>query len=202
MEKAFTLNGHVDAVLVSNNTDSIISTPVEKIKLIKGYGIMGDNHAGPRLADSREKEIVSFGLPKGIEIANYREFSAISVEEFEETCNAMRLSKLIPYGLLGENLVISGIPKLTDLPPGTLLFFRKNESQIRTAVLAVWGENMPCLAPGKAIQEAFPDMPKLANMFPAAAIGKRGIVGSIYCSGTIHKGDEVIVKIKEQKIYT
>ncbi len=113
----------------------------------------------------------------------------------------MNLPKLIPYGCLGENLVFRGIPKLTELPVGTLSFFRKDEKQIRSAVLVVWAENMPCQVPGKAIEEQFPEIEGVARFFPKSAIGKRGVVGSVYSSGNVHAGDTVIVKIPRQRIY-
>jgi hypothetical protein len=72
---------------------------------------------------------------------------------------------------------------------------------MRTAVLAVWGENTPCLAPGEAIQAQYPGTPGLAAKFPKSAAGKRGIVGFVYCSGVVHEGDEIIVRIPAQAIY-
>ena len=198
---AFELQGRVEAVLVAANWGSMLSTSMRKIQLIRGHGVRGDHHAGARLADVREREFLSFGFPKGIEIANYREFSAVSVEELAEIAHAMHLPESIPHGCLGENLVLSGIPKLTHLPTGTMLFFRKDETQIRTAVLVVWSENTPCHVPGEAIQEKFPAIQGLAPLFPKSAIGKRGIVGSIYTSGNIHAGDTVVVKVPRQHIY-
>lgn len=198
---AFELKGRVEAVLVAANFGSIVSTSVPKIQLIRGHGVRGDNHAGVRLADVRERQFLSFGFSKGVEIANHREFSAVSIEELAEVAQAMNLLEPIPHGCLGENLVLSGIPKLTELPTGTMLFFRKDEKQIRTAVLVVWSENTPCQGPGEAIQEKFPDIPGLARLFPKSAIGKRGIVGSIYASGNIHLGDTVIAKVPRQRIY-
>jgi len=198
---AFELKGRVEAVLVAANFGSILSTSVPKIQLICGHGVRGDNHAGVRLADVREREFLSFGFSKGVEIANHREFSAVSVEELAKVAQAMDLPKPIPHGCLGENLVLSGIPKLTELPTGTMLFFRKDEKQIRTAVLVVWSENTPCQGPGEAIQEKFPEISGLARLFPKSAIGKRGIVGSIYASGNIHAGDTVVAKIPHQQIY-
>ena len=118
-----------------------------------------------------------------------------------EVAQAMNLSKPVPHGCLGENLVLSGIPRLTELPAGTMLFFRKDEKRIRTAVLMVWAENTPCQGPGEAIQEKFPEIPRLALLFPKSAIGKRGIVGSIYASGNIHAGDTVVAKVPRQRIY-
>ncbi len=180
---------------------SLVTRSVPKIQLVRGYGIRGDRHAGTRLADVREKEFLSFGFSKGIEIANHREFSAVSVEELAEVARTMILPQPIAYGCLGENLVLSGIPRLTELPTGTMLFFRKDEKQLRSVVLVVWAENMPCQGPGEAIQEQFRHIVELTRLFPKAAIGKRGIVGSIYSSGNIHQGDTVIAKIPQQRIY-
>jgi hypothetical protein len=195
---AFDLFGRVEAILVAGTRGDHVSVRVDKAQFIRGHGVRGDGHAGVRLADVRERELLSFGFPKGIEIANHREFSAVSAEELAEIARAMRIPE-VPFGCLGENLVLSGIPRLTSLPPGTLLLFRKDPSRIRTAALAVWRENAPCRAPGEAIQARFPDEDGLASFFPKAAAGKRGVVGSVYCSGTIHEGDEVVAKVPAQR---
>ncbi len=208
---AFELEGKVEATLTTDHNYSVVSDTfgfgslatmsVPKIQLIRGHGVRGDRHAGARLADVREKEFLSFGLSKGTEIANYREFSAVSSEELAEITSGMNLPRPIPYGCCGENLVISGIPRLSELPTGTMLFFRKNEKQIRTAVLVVWSENKPCRGPGEVIQTKFPEIPELTTLFCTCAIGKRGVVGTIYSSGNIHAGDTVIVKIPIQRMY-
>lgn len=205
------LIGRVEAVAISPSEGdvnsetygfgSLATKTVPKIQLVRGYGIKGDRHAGTRLLDVREKELRAFGLPVGIEIANYREFSAVSLEELEDIEKSLDLPKFIPVGSLGENLVLSGIPKLSQLPIGTMLFFKKSEKQIRTAVLVVWAQNKPCAGPGEVLQKIFPSVPNLKTLFAKHAIGKRGVVGSIYSSGVIHEGDIVIAKIPEQKIY-
>lgn len=197
---AFELRGRVEAVLVAAAFGESVSKDVEKIQAICRHGIKGDRHAGARLADVREKELLAFGLPKGMEIANHREFSVVSTEELAEIAAAMKLSSPIPYGCLGENLVVSGIPKLTQLPTGTLFFFRDGVA-MRTAILAAWNENTPCVIPGETIQALFPDLPGLAALFPKAAMSRRGLVGSVYASGLIKRGDEVVVKVPRQRTY-
>lgn len=196
---AFELTGRVEAVLVSRTPGSVVSDGAEKIKAIVGHGIKGDAHAGARLADAREKALIARGVPKGIQIANHREFSAVSLEELREIAEAMGIEG-IPFGCLGENLVVSGIPKLTALPAGTLLFFR-SDGAIRTTALCVWGENAPCIEPGRALQKRFPNEHGLAAKFPKAALGRRGIVGSVYCSGPIKEGDEIVVAVPRQRTY-
>lgn len=192
--RGYTLQGKVEAVLVTpfgSNT----STEQEKISLFIRHGIRGDRHAGGRLADVREKSLRTFGLPADMEIANHREVSIVSVEEMQQITRDLDLPKKIPNGTLGENIILNGIPKLSDLPSGTLIFFEK-----RTAVIAVWGQNTPCLVPGKQIEELFPGS-TAAPLFVKAALGKRGLVGSVYASGKIKKGDTAIAMVPSQKIY-
>lgn len=197
----FELTGTVEAVLCAYTPYTHISTEVEKIKVFIREGVKGDNHSGKRLADVREKDFIIFGLPKGAEIANHREFSAISVEEMTELAQQMDIPT-IPSGYLGENLIISGIPNFTMLPIGTKLFFKKS-NQLRTAVLITSGENTPCTIPGKAIKEYYKDVPQnLDKLFAKLALGKRGVVGSIFSSGNIGKGDTIIAKVPRQYIYS
>ena len=151
IKNPFELYGKVEGVLIGSTHGTHVTTPMEQIEVLIREGICGDKHAGYRLADVREEEILKFGLPKRIEIANHRQFSAVSVEELNEIAESMEIPK-IPYGLLGENLIISGIPNFTFLPPKTMLFFKK-DGVISRAVLVVWGENAPCIGPGEAIQK-------------------------------------------------
>lgn len=201
MQPAFEITGFVESVLVASNFGSLESTSVKKIQCILGHGIKGDSHAGARLADVREKSFLSHGHFKGTEISNHRQFSAISIEELAEISRLLELPNQIRHGSLGENLVLSGIPRMTELPPGTLLFFKRGDT-IRSAVLYVWGENTPCSAPGEVIQKQFSDIPDVASFFARHAMGKRGIVGGVYASGVIHQGDTVIAKVPAQHVYT
>ncbi len=179
----------------------LVTSPVPKIHAIEGQGIRGDRHAGVRLSDVRERAMNQFGIPKGTQIANLRQFSMTSVEELDEIRHALNLSLKIPQGYLGENLIIEGIPRLSKLPPGTLLFFKKKERP-RSTVLYVAGENTPCKGPGEALQYWFENVPNLDRHFPQAALHKRGIVGLVYCSGIIEGGDTIIAKLPAQHLYT
>lgn len=179
----------------------LVTSPVPKIHAIEGYGIRGDRHAGVRLSDVREHAMNQMRIPKGTQIANMRQFSITSVEELTEIKGILELPGKIPHGYLGENLIVEGIPEFSKLPKGTLLFFR-SRTQPRSTILYVSGENTPCKGPGEALQEWFETVPNLAQQFPKAAIGKRGVVGFVYCSGIIQAGDEVIAKIPAQHIYS
>ncbi|MDP2651170.1 MAG: hypothetical protein Q8O98_01115, partial [bacterium] len=172
-----------------------------KIYAVVGHGIKGDKHAGVREMDARERELRLFGFREGHDIANLREFSSVSVEELETIGENLALPAAIPFGCLTENLVIRGIPNLSQLPRGTLLFFRRDTQRVRTAVLSVWNENGPCGGPGEVLQERFPDQPNLPSLFQNAAKGLRGVVGFVYVTGYIKPGDEVIAMIPHQRLY-
>ena len=192
--------GQVVDVLVAPHFNSIVSQPAGKIECRVGEGVKFDRHAGRRLADSREHEFLRQRRLKGTHIANLREFSAVSVEDLQAIGQGLDIGN-VPPGLLGENLIIDGIPSLSKLPMGTMLFFRKDKANARASVLMVMGENEPCTEPGLAIQRFFPKPLDLATKFPRAAHGRRGVVGIVYASGTISKGDEVIVCVPNNGIY-
>jgi hypothetical protein len=185
------LIGRVEATLILQDFRSSRSTPVPKIEVLIRHGVRGDRHAGGRLIDAREKLLIAHGFRKGAEIANHREASIVSTEDLAHIQAHLGLPTPIPPGCLGENLVVSGIPDLSELPTGTFLLFQNGET-IRNAVLTVWDENHPCLAPGAVLQEQYPERPGLAAKFVRAARSHRGLVASAYSSGVIKPGDTVI----------
>jgi hypothetical protein len=200
-KREYEIRGTVLRVLVGIDPNSKASTAMPAIYALHARGIKDDRHERIRVVDSREQDLLGFGIAKGLEIANHRQFSAVSVEELHEIATRLNLPQPIPHGCLGENLVLKGIPRLSELPPGTLLFFEGADKTRRTAVLAVWDENEPCKIPGEIIQQLFPAIRGISSRFPKAAINKRGVVGTVYCSGHIYDGDIVIAKIPRQKIY-
>jgi len=198
--KSFEIIGKVEQVLVAHKFETHISTPVERIDVFIRHGIKYDNHAGFRTADVRENDFLKFGLPKRTEIVNLREFSAVSIEEMEQVSEAMGIPE-IPIGSIGENLIISGIPNFSQLPIGTKLFFKK-DGKPQMAVLIISGENTPCVIAGQSIQDQYFDKESLKTLFVKHALGKRGIVGSVFCSGAINTGDTVVACIPKQSLYT
>ncbi|MEK7102731.1 MAG: MOSC domain-containing protein [Patescibacteria group bacterium] len=197
-----TLRGKVEAVLVSGDFTKKGSVEVEKIQVICNEGIKWDVHGGKRLLDAREHDLLEMDFGKGTEVANIRQFSAVSVEEYEQIKLKMELPRDIRYGALGENIVVKGIPHFSLLPPGTKLFFTRGAKALETAVLLIMEENGPCIEPGKEIEKDFAELGKVAGTFVKAAMGLRGVVGIVYTTGFIRKGDTVIAKIPQQRIYT
>jgi len=198
--EAFQLSGKVAKVLVAHQCDDHRSSPREKVKFFQGQGVYGDNHYGPRLLDVRDGFALKLGLPKGMEVFNTRQWSAVSQEELD----AIALSMSIPsinHGLLGENMVVSGIPEFTKLPIGTQFFFKSSAGDLRTTILFVCGENAPCHIPGDAIQGTHPKQPGLVTSFVKQAKGQRGLVGMIVGSGFVKEGDTIIAAVPKQALY-
>lgn len=190
--------GRVEAVFIGQTPGTHLTTQVSKIRAVVGQGIKGDLHAGARFADAREEELLEFGLPKDIEIANHRHFSAVSRQEVQTIAKNMGLSGPVPLGCFGENIVFDGLESLSQLPSRTLLLF-KNGERVCTAVLAVWGYNPPCNITGVEVLRAYKlTQPPTKQSFKKAAEGLRGIVGTVYCSGIIREGDTVFAIVPKR----
>lgn len=184
-----TLSGQVEAVLVGQAAQSLITTRQPEI-LLNFEGVAGDKHAGfTRPADGRVPH-----FPRGTLIRNERQVTLVAVEELAEVAAALGVPEVLPEWL-GANVLVSGLPRFTLLPIGTRLFFG------RGAVLAVSGENEPCIGPGKVLQAQFPTLIKSASLFPKAALHKRGIVAMVELPGPLAAGEPVRAELPTQPAY-
>ncbi len=141
------------------------------------FGFDGDRHAG-------ETFVPRYGHNRGQRVFNERQWSAVSAEEVAELEG--RLGTTIPVGALGENLRLSGVAGLSDLPSGTRLTFPSG------AVLFVSGQNAPC-ARAAASLAALSGVAAIRRLFTKAATGRRGLVGWVETPGLVRAGDEVRV---------
>jgi hypothetical protein len=172
------VNAFVECVLLADDPMTFVTREVHGIYLEIG-GIPGDRHYGIlRPADSRQKI-----YPRGTMIANRRQISIVSYEECSQIAGLMGLPAIKPEWL-GANIMVSGIEKLTELPPGARLLFPDGTG------LICEGENLPCVGPGKVI-ESFYNQSGLHRKFVPAAHKLRGIVCSVEREGRINKGDSV-----------
>lgn len=176
----------VEAVMIADRPEQgFITRRLPEVELEFG-GIRGDRHFGVLAkADSRQPM-----YPRGTEIANRRQISVLSVEEMAAAAEALGIPAILPEWL-GANLQLSGLPDLTLLPMGSRLLFPSG------AGLHCQGLNLPCTGPGQAIQQQYPDEPKLAARFVQHAARKRGIVCLVERPGTIREGDRVQVWIND-----
>lgn len=151
-------------------------------------GIEGDCHGGlTRKSDSRMLK----QFKRGTEVKNARQVSILSVEELADIAGNMGIPAVRPEWV-GANLVTSGIPDLTLLPPSTRLQFPGG------AMIAIDMENNPCRYPADIIQRHHPEQ---VRSFVAAAQHKRGVVGWIEAEGEIRDGDAITVWLPIQRIY-
>ena len=152
--------------------------PVEQLDLSL-TGIAGDRHAGAtRPSDARTP-----WHARGTPIANTRHLSFVSVEECAEIAALLGIPDVDPE-LLGANLLLEGFPELSFLPPATRLQFPSG------ATIFVTEQNAPCVYPARKLAEAY-GQPRLAALFPKAAIGRRGMVGLVEREGIVRSGDPV-----------
>lgn len=181
------LAGTVAAVLVGDRP-GFETRPAASLSLGLD-GIAGDGHAGfSRKAGAREP-----WYPRGTEIRSGRQVSIVSVEELDAVAGRLGLPALDP-ALIGANLVLAGIAKLSFLPAGTRLFFPSG------AALVVEGQNAPCRDAGEALA-ARHGAPDLALRFVEAATRRRGLVASVERAGPVEAGSIVKLRVPEQWIY-
>lgn len=184
------LTGRTVRVLIGTEKKSLVTRDVSEVK-VTWEGFEGDRHAGlTRAADVRVK-----WFPKGTPIRNTRQVSLVSSEELALIAGTLEVPQVLA-AWLGANLELAGIPRLTELPPGTRLFFPED------ATLVVEGENAPCTGPGKVIEAHHPERAKLASRFVKAAWRRRGLVGWVERPGLICPGDAVKVMLPPPVTYS
>src|SRR5688572_17710494 len=109
----------------------------EKVEMLL-EGLKHDRHFGKtRNADTRTAKL----LPRGIEVANLRGVTVVSVEELKEILAEVGV-EVLPDDL-EANITLSGLESITKLAPGTFIKFPRN------AILYVTAENLPCVGPSE-----------------------------------------------------
>ncbi|MER9882824.1 MOSC domain-containing protein [Mesorhizobium sp. M0118] len=155
-------------------------------------GIDGDFHAGTtRRSGGREP-----WYRRGTEMRNERQLSIVAADELAIVAERMGIAEIKPEWI-GANLLIDGLPRLSMLPSGTLLFFKGG------ATVKVDAQNGPCRIAGRSVAEnaGMADHEAGALLFPKAAKRLRGLVAWVEKPGTIAAGEEISVRVPEQWIY-
>lgn len=183
---AFT--GRVEALLKSaDRAKGLEKSRVEQLTL-RFDGIDGDCHGGlTRKADVRTIK----QYPRDTPIRNVRQLTLLSVEELAEIAAIMAIPDVRPEWV-GANVVTSGIPDLTLLPPSSRMQFPSG------ATIVVDMENEPCRYPAEIIEKHNPDQ-KVG--FVKAAKHKRGITAWVEREGDVSSGDEITIWIPPQRLY-
>jgi len=187
--RKFKVAGKVESLFQTPSPEEFQTDPCDRLAL--GFeGIAGDRHGGfTRLSGGREP-----WYPRGTEMCNERQVSILSLEELAQIAARMEIPELKPEWI-GGNITVSGIPRLSQVPPRTRLVFEGG------AVIRVDGDNAPCRVAGAAIAEHNPGRDGLDLLFPQKARRLRGLVGYVEKPGTIEAGETVTAHIPEQWIY-
>lgn len=173
--------------LVADRPVKLSSDPVGSVNATYA-GLEGEYHSGlTRKSCARVRTQYAVGT----EIRNARQISILSAEEVAQTAQKLGLDYLEPT-LVGANIILSGIPDLTQLPPSTRIMFPSGAS------LVVDMENAPCQWPAKEIEAHHPGHGK---GYKAAAKGLRGVTAWVECKGTIELGDKASIHIPPQRIW-
>lgn len=182
------IEGRVEACLLSPKRE----TGLEKAKagelMLTFDGIVGDCHSGrSRESDSRTLK----QYPRGTEILNSRQVSIVSVEEMAEVAGRLGIPEVKPEWV-GANLLVSGIPDFTLLPPSTRLMFSSG------VTLIIDIENAPCKYPAEVIERHHPGH---GLAFPKVAVNKRGVVARVEKEGVIRQSDVIGLYLPPQRLY-
>jgi hypothetical protein len=182
------LSGRVEALLKSGDR----ATGLEKSRIgslkLRFDGIEGDCHSGlTRKADVRTIK----QYPRDTPIRNVRQLTLLSVEELADIAGIMEIPEVKPEWV-GANVVTSGIPDLTLLPPSARMQFPSG------ATIVVDMENEPCRYPAEIIEKHNPDQ-KMG--FVKAAKNKRGVTAWVEREGDVALGDPITIWIPPQRLY-
>lgn len=151
-------------------------------------GIAGDCHSGlTRKSDTRTLKLYR----RDTDIRNFRQLSLLSMEELAVVADAMKIPEVKPEWV-GANLVTSGIPDLTLLPPSTRLQFPSG------ATLVVDLENAPCRFVADIIAKHHPEA---ADRWIKAATHKRGVTAWVEREGEVRKEDAITVFLPPLQLY-
>ena len=177
-----------EAILINSTpADDLSSSRIESV-MVNYEGFAGESQSGLVRASCVR---VRHQYPQGTEIRNTRQISIVSVEDLAVTAEKMGIESLQPEWL-GANLLVSGIPDFSQIPPSTRMIFDGG------AALVVDLENSPCKYPGEIIERHHPGFGKL---FASAALGRRGVTAWVERPGQINTGDSIRLFIPPQRIY-
>ena len=179
--------GKVESLLARASRDEgFVKTKIGSLALT--FAGPDDCHAGvTRKSDSRTLPLYK----RNIDIRNVRQLTLLSVEELADM--AMRLG--IPHvepEWLGANMLVSGIPDLSFLPPSTRLQFSSG------ATIVVDMENYPCSQIAKVIDEHHP-----GTRFKVveAAMHKRGVTAWVEREGEVNTDDAIKIVTPPNRLY-
>jgi len=179
--------GKCEVLLVNNDASDLTTQALDSVA-VSFAGFAGDVHTS---LTRRSCVRVRGQYPEATEIRNVRQISILSIEELAQIAAAMGIDRVAPESI-GANLILSGIPSLTQLPPGTRLIFASGTA------LVVDMENEPCRYPGDIIEKTHRGHGRL---FARAAMGRRGVTAWVEREGKIATGESLSVHMPPLRDY-
>lgn len=180
--------GRIEALLTNPDRKAGLEKSRAEALTLRFDGIAGDCHSGlTRPADVRTIK----QYPRDTPIRNVRQLTLLSVEELSQIAAIMEIPAVKPEWV-GANMVTSGIPDLTLLPPSSRLQFPSG------ATIVVDMENEPCRYPADIIASHNPEQ-KVG--FVKAAKHKRGVTAWVEREGDVSLGDAITIWIPPQRLY-
>lgn len=173
--------------IVPTDTNSIASGEVQSVD-VRWEGFEGEAHSGLTRGSCVR---VKAQYPKETEIRNTRQISILSQEELDEVAERLGIPAILP-DWVGANMVLSGIPDFTLVPPNSRLIFEHGVS------LTIDMENAPCKYPAELIEAAHPGH---GMAFPAKARNKRGVTAWVERPGRLSNGELCTLHVPPQRIY-
>lgn len=151
-------------------------------------GPVGDMHAGEtRKADTRTKVMYAVNT----DIRNVRQVTLVAAEELADAAQALNIPEIKP-DWFGANILVSGIPDFTLLPPSTRLQFSSG------ATIVVDMENYPCSQVAEVVGRHYPEVQKKVVK---AAMHKRGVTAWVEREGRVAAGDQITVFLPPNRLY-
>ena len=184
--KPTSLTGRIEGIFI--NRDDGGSSDVAGVERIRATfaGLEGDAYASlTRPACVRTKRQYT----PGTSIRNVRQLTIVSAEELAAIGEAMNLPEPVHPAWMRANLVVSGFPDFTRIPPSSRLILEDG------AALVVDMENEACSFPGGLIDRQHPGRGKL---FVKSAWGRRGVTAWVEREGDLWKGAEIALHIPPQ----
>ena len=182
------IEGRVIGLYVNGNREATLESKSLERVTASYDGFEGEDHGGlTRPSCSR----VKLQYKRGTEIRNTRQISVLSREELASVAADMDLDVIEPEWV-GANLILEGIPTLTQLPPSSRLIFENGAS------LVVDMENGPCRFAAEQIES---HRPGKGLRFAKVANGRRGVTAWVEKTGEIALGESVRLHIPPQRIY-
>ncbi|WP_350334905.1 MOSC domain-containing protein [Coralliovum pocilloporae] len=182
------ITGRVECLLVNRDREQDFAVDRIDEVSVTYAGFEGEAHGGlTRPSCVRVKR----QYPVGTEIRNTRQISIVSQEEMASVASTIEIPGIEPEWVWA-NLVLSGIPDFTLVPPSSRLIFENGVSLVCDM------ENEPCRYPASLIEQKHPGK---GMGFPKAAINKRGVTAWVEREGMLKIGETCTLHIPPQRIY-